>query len=69
MDDREPDRAIENKADVLERIRELAYALWIQDGSQHGRDRDYWFQAEREVTEEHGLSLATPAISPSHSVE
>ena len=30
-------------------IRERAYALWEQSGRPHGRDKDHWFQAAKEV--------------------
>lgn len=32
-----------------ERIRELAYELWMRHGSIHGRADEYWYQAEREI--------------------
>ncbi|HTY85825.1 MAG TPA: DUF2934 domain-containing protein [Candidatus Acidoferrum sp.] len=31
-----------------ERIRRRAYALWEQDGRQHGKDTEHWLQAEKE---------------------
>ncbi|KLK91783.1 hypothetical protein AA309_18085 [Microvirga vignae] len=31
------------------RIRERAYELWMQHGSQPGRADEYWYQAEREI--------------------
>jgi hypothetical protein len=34
-----------------ERIRERAYHLWRESGGQHGREMEYWLQAEREVAE------------------
>jgi len=33
-------------------IRERAYAIWEASGRPLGRDREHWFQAAREVTEE-----------------
>ncbi len=30
-------------------IRERAYALWERSGRPHGRDKDHWFQAAKEV--------------------
>ena len=41
--------------DAEKAIRERAYAIWEATGRPHGRDRDHWFQAVREVT------LAVPA--------
>ncbi|MFT3965247.1 MAG: DUF2934 domain-containing protein [Sphingobium sp.] len=32
-----------------QRIRERAYALWEEDGRQHGRDLLHWDQATREI--------------------
>lgn len=32
-----------------QRIRERAYELWMQHGSQPGRADEYWYQAEREI--------------------
>ena len=41
-------------------VRERAYAIWEANGRQHGRDRDHWYQAMREVT--------LPAIPPPGAV-
>lgn len=35
-----------------QRVRERAYELWIQHGSQQGRADEYWYQAEREILAE-----------------
>jgi hypothetical protein len=40
--------------DLEARIRERAYALWVQDGHAHGKADDYWYRAEREIREEDG---------------
>ena len=32
-----------------EKIRERAYELWMQHGSQPGQAEEYWYQAEREI--------------------
>jgi len=37
-----------------QRVRERAYELWIQHGSQPGRADEYWYQAEREILGEQG---------------
>ncbi|KQN93143.1 hypothetical protein ASE95_11315 [Sphingomonas sp. Leaf231] len=34
------------------RIRERAYRLWQQEGEPHGRDREHWETAERDVTDD-----------------
>jgi hypothetical protein len=31
-------------------LRERAYAIWEAAGRPHGRDRDHWFQAVRELS-------------------
>lgn len=35
--------------ELEQRIRERAYELWMQHGSQPGRADEYWYQAEREI--------------------
>lgn len=30
-------------------IRQRAYAIWEASGRPHGRDKDHWFQAAREI--------------------
>jgi hypothetical protein len=30
-------------------IEALAYALWLQEGRPHGRDREHWAEAERQL--------------------
>lgn len=37
-----------------ERIRDRAYALWIEAGSPERRDEEFWHRAEREIAEEDG---------------
>ena len=38
--------------DLEARIRERAYALWVQDGQAQGKADDYWYRAEREIRDE-----------------
>lgn len=38
--------------ELLERIRERAYQLWEAEGCEHGRDMEYWFRAEAQVSAE-----------------
>jgi hypothetical protein len=33
----------------LHKIHERAYAIWLDEGQCHGRDREHWVQAEREI--------------------
>ena len=35
----------------VDRIRDLAYALWVDAGRPAGRDEEFWHQAERELRE------------------
>jgi hypothetical protein len=30
-------------------IAKLAWQLWEKEGSQHGRDQEYWFRAEQQL--------------------
>jgi len=36
-------------ADLEERIRERAYAIWQEAGCPQGCDQDHWLRAEREL--------------------
>ncbi len=36
-------------ADVEQRIRERAYAIWLEEGCPDGRDREHWLLAEEEI--------------------
>ena len=38
--------------DVEQRIRDRAYAIWLDEGRPHGRDADHWLQAERAILAE-----------------
>ena len=33
----------------IQRIQERAYALWLEEGCQHGRAHEHWLRAEREL--------------------
>jgi hypothetical protein len=37
--------------ELEQRIRERAFQLWIEEGKPHGKDREHWERAEREVKE------------------
>ncbi|MBP2303992.1 DUF2934 domain-containing protein [Azospirillum melinis] len=47
--------------DVEQRIRDRAYAIWLEEGCPHGRDADHWVQAERAVLAE---VVAVPDHAP-----
>ncbi|WP_042691307.1 DUF2934 domain-containing protein [Azospirillum sp. B506] len=47
--------------DVEQRIRDRAYAIWLEQGCPHGRDADHWLQAERAIL---AASAATPDQAP-----
>ncbi len=38
-------------APTHEEIEARAYAIWLSEGSPDGRDRDHWFEAERQLRE------------------
>ncbi|WP_247893263.1 DUF2934 domain-containing protein [Azospirillum endophyticum] len=38
--------------DVEQRVRDRAYAIWLEEGCPDGRDADHWFHAERAVLAE-----------------
>jgi hypothetical protein len=46
-------------------IRDRAYALWLSDGAPEGQDQEYWYRAERELAEEHGLDTSEEAAEVS----
>lgn len=41
--------------DQEDKIRDRAYALWVEAGSPDGDDQRFWHQAERELAEEGGV--------------
>lgn len=47
--------------DREEQLRQRAYGIWQSEGEPHGRDRDHWEQAERELTEVVADEPAAPA--------
>lgn len=47
-----------------EQLRQRAYGIWQAEGEPHGRDRDHWERAERELTDmapEEPVAPAKPA--------
>jgi hypothetical protein len=44
--------------DNEERIRDRAYALWIEAGSPEGRDEEFWHRAQSEIAEEDGADAS-----------
>lgn len=51
------------------RVREHAYRLWQQEGEPHGRDRDHWEQAERDIGHDGPSAEEAPAPAPSSQAE
>ena len=41
-----------------EQIRQRAYALWDSEGRPEGRDQDYWYRAERQLSEQGTLDVS-----------
>lgn len=37
------------ETDVQKRIRERAYAIWLEEGCPHGRDTEHWLRAEGDI--------------------
>jgi hypothetical protein len=58
------DRAAQS-ADLDERIRARAYALWQAEGRPEGRAEEYWHRAQ-ELIEDEGESGYPPAQSRGH---
>jgi hypothetical protein len=48
----------------LERIRLRAYQIWEQEGRPHGRDREHWHEAERQLAVE--FRIGYPDASGTH---
>ena len=48
----------ESTVHLREQIRLRAYQLYVQRGSEHGRDLDDWLQAELEVTQQKAKVVA-----------
>ena len=48
--------------DTEEQIRELAYAIWEQEGRPDGRDLEYYFRAKQKLKEREAVS--SPAKDP-----
>ncbi len=40
------------QADTDARIRQRAYEIWLREGRPHGRDKDHWAMAKREIAAE-----------------
>lgn len=51
----------------LERVRELAYYLWLSAGEEYGRSLDFWLEAERQVLG--GMSDTAGFVAPAPSKE
>ena len=49
------------KVHTEEKIRDRAYALWVEAGSPEGHDHDFWHRAERELAEDSDIDLSEDA--------
>lgn len=45
--------------DVEQRIRDRAYAIWLEQGCPDGCDGDHWLQAERDIAAQAGTVAVT----------
>jgi hypothetical protein len=59
--------AEQTEAADADRIRQRAFELWERDGRPEGRDMDYWFRAEAELTGRDASGLETPAVGGASS--
>lgn len=48
--------------DREQRIRDRAYAIWVEEGRPDGRDQQHWHDAESAIDEEDG------AVTPLHDI-
>lgn len=53
---------------LMQRIRERAHEIWVQEGRQHGRDQDHWEQAKRELAHKAGDAVETVETEAQASV-
>lgn len=51
-------------ADVEHRIRERAYAIWLEEGCPDGHDQEHWALAERQVLAETAADAEPPDTLP-----
>ncbi|MBP2298615.1 hypothetical protein J2850_001298 [Azospirillum picis] len=47
--------------DNEQRIRERAYAIWLDEGCPHGRDSEHWLRAEQALADD---AAGLPDLSP-----
>src|SRR5271167_3921984 len=60
----EHEKENEGGDEYIERVRRRAHAIWMDQGQVHGRDREHWHEAEREIVAEtvaHGAPGAAEA--------
>ena len=50
--------------DWEEKIRERAYAIWLDQGSIDGRDQENWLEAEKEIAKEEAAARSEVAKGP-----
>ena len=61
---RQPAEAQPDAQALAQRIRERAYELFIESGSEHGHDAEHWLQAEREIRDAQDMPIEDDG--PSH---
>jgi len=54
----ESGKSVDPNADREAKIRERAYAIWLDQGQVHDRDTEHWLEAETEIDRE-----AAPVVS------
>jgi Protein of unknown function (DUF2934) len=50
-----------------EAIQQHAYAIWLEEGRIHGRDKEHWRQAELEIDQEVSSPSASKRTSPART--
>lgn len=55
-------------AAYMDRVRELAYALWASAGKDYGRPLEFWLEAERQILEAMAASAGFAAPAPSNEL-
>ena len=49
---------------ALDRIRDIAYRLWLEAGQPHGQDEAHWFAAEQLANDEASSATPKPRKAP-----
>jgi len=53
----------------LQRVSDRAYAIWLDQGRVHDRDREHWREAENEIIAEEEQEAAKAVLPPMAAAE